>query len=189
MTSHKNLIIGFISIIILTTILGFTSIYKMFGLSEITENMYKHPFKVSKAILQIKIQTTHIELSMKRIIHIKELSAVRASVKEIHKHHLIAEDKYKLIFKDYLGDIEDIKQSHDMFVKWEEYRENVISSIIKDDLKALTKSRYQEVAHSKKLDKLLTKLENFANNKATSYNTMARNTKIESIIIINGVVT
>ena len=184
MTSHKNLIIGFISIMLLTTILGFTSIYKMLGLSEITEKMYKHPFSVSKAILQIKIQTTNIELLMKDIVRAKELSEVRLIVKTIDKNHLIAEDNYKLIFERYLGNMDDIKQSHNMFVKWEEHREKIIANIVEYDFQNLDTNKHQEALHSKKLDALLNKLENFAANKAISYNNMARDTKVESIVII-----
>lgn len=185
MTSHKSLLIGFLSIILFTTILGLTSLYKMFGLSEITEKMYKHPFTVSKAILQIKVQTAEIRLNMEELINSKEISKINTRAIEVDSHHKSADASYKLIFERYLGNMEDIKKSYALFLEWKTIRDKVISFIIIDDYKNAKLNKKNEDNYAQKLDQLLQKIEEFANNKAISYNQNAQDSKMDSIIIIS----
>jgi len=156
----------------------------MLGLSEITEKMYKHPFTVSKAVLQINIQTSQIQYHMEELIQTQDISQIHHLAIEIDKNHHNALEAYKIIFDRYLGDMQDITQSHTIFLKWEKIRENVINLQLKGKIVDAKIQKKQEGIHAGNLDILLKKLEDFAQNKAVSYNNNAQESKKDSIILI-----
>ncbi|MFT5662373.1 MAG: diguanylate cyclase (GGDEF)-like protein [Sulfurimonas sp.] len=185
MTSNKNLLFAFLSIILFSTILGLTAIYKMLGLSEITENMYKHPFTVSYAIQNVETQSVHIQHKMEMVMTTNNIKSMHRLHTEIAKHHQNIVDAYKLIYLRYLGDIQDIDKSYNAFIKWEAFRDSVIDMRIdKKDTKALH-HKEQEATYVEVLNSLVFTLKNFAYNKAISYNENAKSSKIEAIIIIS----
>ena len=184
MNSYKNLIIGFSSIIIFTTILGITSIYKMLGLSELTENMYKHPFTVSNAIANIETESIRIQHKMQIIMNTTDISTIHKLDIEIDVHHNHAEGLYKLIYDRYLGDVKDIDKSYNAFKKWRELRENIINSLLLKKIDEALTEKKEETLYVQKLRTLISTLKNFAHNKAISYNNNAKKEKEDSIIII-----
>lgn len=184
MSSYKNLILGFTSIILLSTMLGLTSIYKMLDLSELTENMYKHPFTVSNAIANIETESVHMQHKMQIIINMRNISEIHKLAKDIETHDIKVETLYNLIFQRYLGDVNDIKKSHNAFLKWKRIREDIINHLIENQHAKARIARKDEMLYVKKLNSLISTLKNFAHNKATSYNNNAKIEKDNTVIVI-----
>lgn len=185
MTSNKNLILAFLFIILFSTILGLTSIYKMLGLSEITENMYKHSFTVTNAIQNIKTESVHIEHQMEMVMNTENIKNIYLLHIEIKRHHQNIIDLYTLVYKRYLGNVQDIDTSYNAFMQWKSFRDSVIElRLAKKHTKAL-QDKKQELLHVAEVKIFINTLKDFANNKAISYNNNAKKSKINAIIIIS----
>lgn len=184
MTSNKNLILSFLSILLLTTILGITSIYKMLDLSKITEDMYLHPFTVSNAVATIETESVHIQHKMQTIISLEDVKEIYNLSMAIAMHHDNALNLYELIYERYLGNIQDIDNSYNAFLLWKKYRDNVINMLLDGDKNHISIYKEKESNYANSLSIKINTLKEFANNKAIAYNDNAKSSKKNSVIII-----
>ncbi|MBC8238190.1 MAG: GGDEF domain-containing protein [Helicobacteraceae bacterium] len=185
MTSNKNLILSFLSILLLTTILGVTSIYKMLDLSKITEDMFEHPFIVSNAIAHIEIESVHIQHKMHIITSLEDVKEIYNLSMAIAVHHNNAIDLYKLIYERYLGNIQDIDNSYNAFLQWKKYRDHIIDMLLDGSNGQISVYKEKESNYANTLNTKIDTLRVFANNKAIVYNDNAKNSKKNSIIIVS----
>jgi len=182
--SQRNLIYGFASIMILTTFLGITAIYTMMKMSTLTEKMYKHPFSVSKAILHVQVDTAQIQYQMQKIVKSGKSVNVQEIAKLIHKPQESILANYKLIFERYLGDTQDIKKSYNLLIECYALNKQIIHNFQDHDAKSIDNLQLQKMQKQKTLEKLLDKIETFANNKAITYHNNAQNLKKEYIVLL-----
>ena len=184
MTSNKNLILSFLSILLLTAILGVTSIYKMLDLSKITEDMYIHPFTVSTAIATIETESAHIQHKMQIIISLEDVKEIYNLSMAIAMHHENAIKLYKVIYERYLGNIQDIDNSYYAFLQWKKYRDKIINMLLDGEKNHINSYKEQESNYANNLNLKIHTLKEFANNKAITYNNNAKNSKNSSVIVV-----
>jgi len=184
MASNKNLILSFLSILLLTTILGVTSIYKMLDLSQITEDMYNHPFTVSNAIAHIETESVHIQHKMQIISSLENIKEIYNLSMAIAVHYDNSIDLYKLIYERYLGDIQDIDNSYNAFLEWKKHRDTIINMLLDENTTNISDYKEKEASYAEILNSKIYTLKEFANNKAIDYYNNAQSSKTNSIIII-----
>jgi len=171
---------------ILTSFLGITAIYTLIQMSTLTEKMYKHPFSVSKAILHVQVDTAFIQYQMQKIVKSNNILNVKEVAKLIEGPQESILANYKLIFERYLGDTQDIKRSYDLLLECDTLNKQIIHNFHEHNAKSIQKLQLQKMQKQKLLEKLLNKIETFANNKAITYHNNAQNSKTEYIILLVG---
>ena len=184
MASNKNLFLSFLSILLLTTALGLTSIYKMLGLSQITEDMYKHPFAVSNAIADIETESVRMQHKMHIISSLENTKEIYNLSIAIAVHYDNVINLYKLIYDRYLGDIEDIDNSYNAFLEWKKHRDALINMLLDENTANISDYKEKEASYAKVLNSKIHILKEFANNKASNFYNNAQSSKINSIVII-----
>lgn len=155
-------------------------------MSTLTEKMYKHPFSVSKAILHVQVDTAFIQYQMQKIVKSNNILNVKEVAKLIEGPQESILANYKLIFERYLGDTQDIKRSYDLLLECDTLNKQIIHNFHEHNAKSIQKLQLQKMQKQKLLEKLLNKIETFANNKAITYHNNAQNSKTEYIILLVG---
>jgi len=167
----KNRLAGAFSILIFILILmtGFAAT-QMHSLSNFTQLLYKHPFSVSIAVVKIEEAVTSMHRSMKDVAlanSIQQINDAAAKVDTIEKQTF---QYFDVLDERFLGDKSEIKVIKENFINWGPIRNKVIE-LMKEGKRTeaakITKEKGAE--HIQDLNIRLSKLEEFATNKANEF--------------------
>jgi len=158
-----------ILIFILILMTGFAAT-QMHSLSNFTQLLYKHPFSVSIAVVKIEEAVTSMHRSMKDVAlanSIQQINDASAKVDAIEKQTF---QYFDVLDERFLGDKSEIKVIKENFINWSPIRNKVIE-LMKEGKRTeaakITKEKGAE--HIQDLNQRLSKLEEFATNKANEF--------------------
>jgi len=178
----NKVLISFAITIILLIILGINSISKMNYLSNISQELYEHPYRVTTAAKTIQSKIIEMQLHMLQLI--KSTSSKELIVHSQNLNLLEAEvnNQFNIIFEYYLGDKNDITESYSSFLKWNPLRKKIIKLLNENKLKEASSILYTEQSdYLFILNTKVIKLVKYAHNKARFFNTEAIKNKESSI--------
>ena len=171
MDIRKNIIFGFIVIIVLLSTMGAFLIHSMQNLARETENIYKHPFTVSNASRDIKLYTMSIHCLMKDLDYVKYREEINDLMTEMERKEQLIYEKFTVISDRYLGRKEDVDNAALAFAEWNEERHKWILDELRGDAGAADVSIGNEDLFFRKVNTSTQKLTEFAMNKANEFYT------------------
>jgi len=158
-----------ILIFILILMTGFAAT-QMQSLSNFTQLLYKHPFSVSIAVVKIEEAVTSIHRSMKDIAlanSIQQINDAAAKVDVIEKQTF---QYFDVLNERFLGDKSEIKVIKENFINWSPIRNKVIELMKEGKRTEAAKiTKEKGTKHIQDLNIRLSKLEEFATNKANEF--------------------
>lgn len=184
---RTQLIIGFSIIILLSIISSIISVVELESIKKDTELLVKHPFTVSNAVKDIKINITAIHRTMKDVALSKTEAEFLKETELVSYYDSIIHESFLVVNKRFLGDHIIVLGTFKLYNQWEDIRNEVIQNKLKgfDDL-AVEITKTKGDIHVRKLLKSTDQLIDFALNKADEFHTSVYNksTKMINFIII-----
>ncbi|TCS62122.1 GGDEF domain-containing protein [Varunaivibrio sulfuroxidans] len=186
MLKHRTTALGFAVIILLFAGLGFFSVGKMREMTGDVDNIYRHPFAVSNAAKNVKINLFAMHRDMHDILLAENKSQVDGIVERIDAHEQIVLQQFNVLFDRFLGDMAIVQRVHRAFVAWKPIRDQIIALARKGDRKAaLALIRGRDAAHVDVLDKETQELVDFAAHKAESFHLRAMENERRTLFILS----
>ena len=181
---NTKLIASYVVVILAIIILGIASIVKLKEASSLTQKFYEHPFKVTTATKNIELHITTMHKHMQDLAFIKD-EIIRTNIlSKINEREKDVLTEYQLVFKNYLGDRNDVEQSYQTFKDWKAIREKFILLTGMKDLEESKRIRNLEELHIRTLLKEVDILIEYAQNKAKTFLKNSNQNKEESILFI-----
>lgn len=178
MNNFLNIKIGFAIIVILLSLLGIFAIDRIDKIANQTQQIYNHPFKVTKAAITIDKNLISMHKYMKDVVLSQNNNELRVAIEKVNYFEIQILKEYQIIFKQYLGPPKDIEDSYKTFISWRPIRNKVISLVVKknkEEAALITKTIGEE--HVNLLNNKVKTLTTFAANKADEYYNNALNYK------------
>jgi len=173
-----QLIIGFIAMFVFVSTIGFVAYKQTNKMHLQTEIMYEHPFKVRRAISEIKIDILKIRFATRNLLLVKNNPDLQNELNLIKIASNNVKHQFNILDNLYLGDMADVENLHNAFIEWENAKESDIKNILsgkelnsQEDLLTggITNKYYAQ------LEKSINVIDNFANRKGkTLYDNSAR---------------
>jgi CheY-like chemotaxis protein/signal transduction histidine kinase/methyl-accepting chemotaxis protein len=129
-TIGKRLSLGFGVILVFIIVLSVYSLIKMNKLWQQTEQLYKHPFVVSNAVRDVKINMLNIRRYMLNITTSESMSETQNIIKSIDEEEKLAYKSFDTIFSQFLGDKKEIEHLYISFKNWKGLRDDAISDFL-----------------------------------------------------------
>ena len=152
---------------ILTLILWVASFHYIQDVVSDTDRLYQHPFKVSKASLNIQFQIQTMHQIMNDLRYIKNNEQIEAALVQVNNHENELLKEFSLISQRYLGDKKVIDSVAQSILTWKEIRIDIFNLYMQQTNNVGLK--YAEQQSNKlvlKLQKEILIITEFANNKA-----------------------
>ena len=177
---------SFAIVIIVAISSAIFTIMQMQKLSTNTQKMYTHPFQVSNAVSNIQTSIVAMHRNMKDIILTKHSFEMIKIIESIQTQEENVYVNFKLIYKNYLGNKQDIDASFKAFKDWKGIREEVISLVHEGKVdEATTITKGKGANHIQKLYEQINVLKKYAFNKADEFYTSSiKDNGVEKVIII-----
>ncbi|MDP3452183.1 MAG: response regulator [Bacteroidales bacterium] len=121
-----QLIIGFVTMMLLVAVLGFISYEQTYKIALQTETMYNHPLQVRRALGTFKFDITAIHREMKDLFLPEGEARMPMIINNIELHKSSAFDQLNIVYKWYLGPRSDIDTLKQNFITWNSLREETI---------------------------------------------------------------
>ncbi|MCK5684100.1 PAS domain S-box protein, partial [bacterium] len=122
----KRLGFGFGLMILSTTIIGLFAISQMQKLSNLTEQIYLHPFAVSNAVRDIRTNINGMHRSIKDIALAESIEKIAEATFAVSQCEKKVYKNFAIIFECFLGDQQDVTNAYNLFSDWKAIREEVI---------------------------------------------------------------
>lgn len=152
---------------ILTLILWVASFHYIQDIVSDTDRLYQHPFKVSKASLNIQFQIQTINRIMNDLRYSKNNEQIATALVQVNKHENELLNEFSLVSQRYLGSKEVIDNIAQSILTWKEIREDIFNLYMQQSnnvgLKYAEQQSHKQVL---KLQKEILIITEFANNKA-----------------------
>jgi len=162
--------IAFLSIILITLVIGIVTFYGISQLSDMTNKLYKHPFAVSNAIRDTNGHIIAMHRSMKDVALSKTDEQLEQAVQVVSDYESRALNALQLIQERFLGDKTLVNNAYDLLRNWKPIRDRVISLRRAGEFeKAAEITRGLGARHVEKIEKSMQALLDFANNKADTF--------------------
>lgn len=182
----SKILFSFIIIIIIAVSSAVFTILTMKKLSINTQKIYTHPFKVTRAVINIKTNIITMHRNMKDIVLTKDYLEIIKIIEEVQKLEHKTFLEFEIIYQKYLGDKNDIDKVYNSFKNWKKTRQKVIENMYQKNYKdAIEITKNEGVVHINKLYNQINTLENFALTKADEfYNSSIKNNNVNSVIAV-----
>lgn len=182
----SKILFSFIIIIIIALSSAVFTIFKMKELSINTQKIYTHPFKVTRAVTNIKTNIITIHRNMKDLVLTKDYLEIIKIIEDIQKLEQETFSEFKIIYEKYLGDKNSIDKVYNSFKNWKIIRQQVIKKVYQKEYEeAIRITKNEGVIHIDKLYSQINILENFALNKADEfYNSSIKNDNVNYVIMV-----
>ena len=180
----QKLIFGFSVICLLVVLMGSLFLKDMNSLSKIVDDMYMHPFTVSKSVLRIEINIFDIHRKMKDIAVSTSDEKLDELLREVTRLELETMREFDLVEERFLGNKETVLIARNAFQNWSPIRSRVVSynkNGRMDEALAITQGEGAEYVKSMERD--IEQLIDFATAKANEYHTAANSRFHNSLIL------
>jgi methyl-accepting chemotaxis protein len=122
-----RLAIGFALVLLLTGALGLVSLQGMSTLASQTTNLYEHPFQVTRATLEAKVEIAVMSRLVRDAVLSDDPQAIDRIAQEIDASERLAEQKIAQAREQYLGDKADYDALRSAFVAWKPIRDQILT--------------------------------------------------------------
>jgi diguanylate cyclase (GGDEF)-like protein/PAS domain S-box-containing protein len=166
---------GNLLILIMMVMIGFLVLNGMRELSSITSELYEHPFTVSKAALVVKFKIEHIRDHMLEIALTRDANKAREVSSELAELEASVRENFAIVEHNFLGDPEKLREVHRLLDEWRDARTRTVDLASqgrwdKVEKLVVTANRAIFVKLNDDVDYIV----GFANNKAQSFTSQAR---------------
>jgi len=111
----------------LLAITGITSIYNLLKLSQLTEDIYRHPFVVSNAVRSIDTNLISMHRYMKDVALSRNDMELESAIHKVNEHEKLALKEFDIVFKQFLGDKSKVQTVYQAVLDWKIIRDEVIT--------------------------------------------------------------
>ena len=154
----------------LLAVVGLFSVVSMNRLSNLTSQLYEHPFAVQRAVLEIDGNVIRIHRTMKDVVlsrNEEDFADLVAQVAELEQKALA---DFKIVEERFLGDPEMYLQAEALFLQWHPMRQEVFDLVRMGEYgNAAAITRGKGDAHVLQIIAALNQLQNFAQNMGTKF--------------------
>ena len=179
----------FTIIILFIIIISIIAISKMKLLSDTTLKLYHHPYTVSTAMLRIEGNIMRIQRSMKDIMLFEDAAKVNETASVIALYEKKIYEDFDIVSERFLGDKKRVEDLKNMFTGWKPILNEEIKLILlneKEKAKEITQDKGAKYVESL-CDEVKYFIE-FAQNKAESFLSDAKNTRDKAFNMIYSVI-
>lgn len=180
--------LGFGAISILTIIMGIISLNGMSTLADLTNKLYRHPFAVSNAVLQIQEDVTGIRNSLKDLVLPGADNVVDRVVSDTSRRNGEIDESITLVKERFLGPQDDIDQLVIALSEWRDTQGEFIQ-LANNGSEAmaieLLNGRLSEGGN--RIETQISELSKFAQNKAVEFKSSSDQRR-ESIMLFARIV-
>ncbi len=127
MTANKKIVGGYLIIIFMILIAGLVSIFTVVRMTDTSDRIYTHPFAVSNAARDIKINLLSIQSDMKDLFLSEDPGHIESLKKNINSCDKVIDRDLQLLFERFLGDKRDVQRLYDIFNESRIIRGKIIS--------------------------------------------------------------
>lgn len=177
--------IGFFLMIGLVIFIGAFCVHTVKSISAETERLYKHPFTVSNAAREIKINLISMHRYMKDVALAQNAEQVQVASSLVDAHEDKVFANFRIIFDRYLGEKDNIHRVYQSFLSWRHIRSEVIAlkrAGHADQAAEITKGKGAD--HVQLLTAQTQELVDFAASKAAEFRKASQDRARESVILM-----
>lgn len=165
-----RLSLGFIIIITFSILIGVVALLNISKATKTTEDLYMHPLKVSNAVRDINANVIAIHRSMKDVALAQSQQELILAEHQVDQYEKNVYEKFEVVFRQFLGNLDDVRNAHKSFSDWKPIREEVIllwHSGRSEEAIAITKGK--GAVHVEKVLADVKVMMDFANAKAETF--------------------
>ena len=135
-----QLILCFVVMFAFVIILGVASYRQSDEIQQLTENIYKHPLKVRKAIGNLDVDVLKMRLGTRDLMLAVNDREKQAAIQSIELSAADAEDQFEILKISYLGNESDVIDAHNAFIKWKTIRQDNIKLALAKEVEKVKES-------------------------------------------------
>ena len=170
MSIATRLGLGFGALVFLIVIFGLSALYQMNRLKHQSDNLYHHPFTVTRSVDAVVIEALKIHVEMKDLAHEVDRDKIRDHESRVSAYDEEALRNLETVKAQFLGDPQIVKQVHQLLIDWRPIRNEVIQLRLAGDLAAADAiTRGRGAHHISLIENELKGLRLFAAQKASDY--------------------
>jgi CheY-like chemotaxis protein/HAMP domain-containing protein len=180
-----RLLAGFALMLVLSVAIGGTAFFQIKHLSELTENMYEHPFAVNTALRDLRRQIQVVDSVLADLA--PGISTVRLETKkrEIENAEKDIRELFQVVNARYLGDKNELRLAQESFREWSALIDHVFGSHTENlDQGAQINAVSDARRHGREFLSELQVMIDFAGNKAKTYNDKALSERDASFMLM-----
>lgn len=186
MNKRNSIGFAFTLIILLLLAQAVLSLSYLSTIATQVEKLYEHPYAVSNATRDIRIDLVSMHRYMKDVALAENKEKVSLASALVNEHEQRVLKSFDLIFDRYLGDSNDIQLAYKAFVDWKLVRDEVIRLKQKgQDKKAADITRDKGADHVALLNRETQKLVDFADNKAKEFLNNSVDAKSRAFVVVS----
>jgi len=158
--------------VVLLTALGLSLFArgKVNAVAGLTERLYRHPYTVTSAALEVQGHITAMHRSMKDVALARTGEGIAAAVADVDGHEKAALESFDLILERFLGEKKDIEAARRAFEEWRPIRDEVIALSREGKAEAAAQvTRERGAVHVTALNDQVAGIVTFAKEKAAAF--------------------
>lgn len=156
--------------ILMIVLVSYNTILQMRTLSQVSKDMYQHPFLVSNAALELKSDIAQIRIRIMQIALSGSVSEIVPLANEIDAQSADAERQLATISQDFLGDIQRVEALKSELKSWSDYRSRIIAKSLDGTLALEEKSAITTGTFTyRKIAENIDYISSFASNRAMQF--------------------
>ena len=185
MSIATRLGLGFGALVFLIVIFGLSALYQMNRLKHQSDNLYHHPFTVTRSVDAVVIEALKIHVEMKDLAHEVDRDKIRDHESRVSAYDEEALRNLETVKAQFLGDPQIVKQVHQLLIDWRPIRNEVIQLRLAGDLAAADAiTRGRGAHHISLIENELKGLRLFAAQKASDSLTNTESIMRKSTMIV-----
>lgn len=156
--------------ILMIVLVSYNTIQQMRNLSQISKDMYQHPFLVSNATLELKSDIAQIRICMLQMGSTGSVSDIEKLTNEIEAQASDAKRQLATIATGFLGDMRKVEELQSSLDMWSSYRDRIIAKALNGSLTTEDKSELNAGTFTyKKIDTGINYIASFSSNRALQF--------------------
>ncbi|NOY05347.1 MAG: response regulator [Chlorobi bacterium] len=183
-----RLILGFSAVVLMTALVGLTSLRELQILWQSTEGLYQHPLAVSQAVRDIRSNIFAMQSAMKDAILAESDRDIRKIEAMENEYERKVFDAFATVSERFLGDLDNVQEARNAFIDWKPVRDEIISlAYARKYNKAEAMMKGPGAAYVDTMSRKIQDMINFANRKAALYYqeaNLANNSVTTSLLVL-----
>lgn len=189
LTIAKRLFIGFSVLLFMFVSTNIFVASRVDSLTKFTNNLYKHPFAVSNAVLMIERDIMAMQHSMKDVVLAINDADFKRALNDVATYETSVYAQFRIIDERFLGDKNKSQLAEQTFRDWKPIRNEVVELLrLQKNTEAADITKSKGTTHIDLLAKHVHTLEEFAKEKAKEFIQNADNVKQTTYSWIFGIV-
>ncbi|CAK0773371.1 hypothetical protein CCP3SC15_470005 [Gammaproteobacteria bacterium] len=169
-----RLLIGFSLVLLLTMAMGGFAVRTMVELSSLAGNLYDHPFTVTAAIQDLRVDVLTIERLVVNLVHTTKSTDIDIDVGDIAAAEADAQNRLAIVRDRFLGQQDEVIAVARALAQWKAARDVTVALVRAGRMEeALARYKSTDAALADTAEKTLGLIRTFAANKAIAFRQMA----------------